>query len=485
MFTASGCSKNNQPDWDDTLPTTVSESDSIINDIESEETTAPISLEMPDGETKVTTTVTNFATGASTDDYSATNTQKPLDAPTIPSNTETTSYFNSANSINSINSSVSQYQNQTAATSASNTLGVSIKSTAYASTAVPYVYGTPITRPYSYSFLSESQRSAYDLILNAIEKHKSSIDFPKSMKITSDDYCAVYQAIYNDENEIYYLDTQMQYVTNVRTDCVTQADLLYTYTEDEIDAMDSMIDLNAANIIAKIKSYMSDYDIVKLFYDELVKSCVYDETAYNSRDIYGCLVQKKAVCGGYAKAFSYLCNKVGIENLTITGDADSIPHMWNMVKLGGQWYHIDVTAGYVQNAVVPYVRYDYFCVDDSVINKNRTIYKQDYTYPKASAQNYNYFVYNNLQVNSWDSAEELIYNEIIRAAAEKRSDIQIRCTEDSFNDIAYMLFDKSSAKALDILDNAYNEVQNKYKVDSITYNRDPNTRVIKIFLVYT
>jgi len=60
------------------------------------------------------------------------------------------------------------------------------------------------------------------------------------------------------------------------------------------------------------------------------------------------LVDGKGVCSGYAGALSILCSACGIECISVHGYATAQPikgkeHAWNAVKIGGDWYHIDVT----------------------------------------------------------------------------------------------------------------------------------------------
>lgn len=64
---------------------------------------------------------------------------------------------------------------------------------------------------------------------------------------------------------------------------------------------------------------------------------------------------KKAVCAGYASLFQAMCEEAKIKCLYITGEAkpSGIRHAWNMVKLDGSWYVMDVTwaAGYVSGVM--------------------------------------------------------------------------------------------------------------------------------------
>ncbi len=341
-------------------------------------------------------------------------------------------------------------------------------------------------RPYSYDFISEKSLYIYDALMTAIEQKKTSVKFSSVMNLTSEDYCAVYQQIYNDECSMFYLDTKMQYAVNSATKNVASANIFYRYSDDEIDRMQSVINSEADRVIAMITPDMSEYDVVKLFYDYLAENVVYDENTENCRDIYGVFADKKAICGGYAKAMEYLCSKVGIEAITITGDADGVPHMWNMVRLGGEWYHIDPTYAVTESKVGPYVRYDYFCVTDEVISRSRTVYEQDYQYPKASSELCNYYVRNGLVADSWEDVKQMLTNQVLEASKEKRLVAEIQCSsKETYDDAVYRLFDRTQAQAIPIMQNVLPEAENKYQCENISYSQDPNTYVIKLFLEYT
>lgn len=516
----SACNKKNKADWEDTLPSAVTTTSATEVQVITEETTPPISIEMPETTTTTTTTKnTELATTAYTTDETEDDDFSPVTGvPEVPvsqftstsatviSSPETENTSATAVSDSEMHTEVSELTGGTlggneniplTGTAASGSdaeihsiLSASGEETPSETADKPYVFKDAISRPYCYSTLDANERQLYDFVIKAMQRHESKITIPSTITVTTDDYCKIYEMIYNSEHSIFYIDTQMKYTSNSKTKRLVSAELCYTYTTDQISAMQKKIDEAAETIINRITDNMTEYDVAKLFYDTIVTNCVYDESGENCRDLYGCLVDGKAICGGYAKAFSYLCDKVGIQTLTITGDslsegADPIPHMWNMIKLGGEWYHIDVTAGYVKNAVTPYIRYDYFCVDDSCIKKSRTVYDQSYSYPAATANKYNYYTYNNLCVDSWESAKELLVNKIIEASSKGETTIQFRCANDEvFEKTVYNLFDKSQAQALTILENVYDSCERKYNRESVTYNQDKSTGVIKIFLSY-
>ena len=74
-------------------------------------------------------------------------------------------------------------------------------------------------------------------------------------------------------------------------------------------------------------------------------------------------MEKKAVCAGYAKAFQLLLNALGIECTYVTSDT----HAWNLVRLEGDYYHIDATWDDSSNTkaeknMSSRVSYHFFCI---------------------------------------------------------------------------------------------------------------------------
>lgn len=83
----------------------------------------------------------------------------------------------------------------------------------------------------------------------------------------------------------------------------------------------------------------STYDKVLAVHDYLCNTVVYQETGEDSHSAYGALINKVAVCEGYALAFQKIMDTMGIPCFVATGNQ----HAWNVVQVDGQWYHIDVT----------------------------------------------------------------------------------------------------------------------------------------------
>ncbi len=137
----------------------------------------------------------------------------------------------------------------------------------------------------------------------------------------------------------------------------------------------------ARHIVAeRISADMSDFEKEKILHDYIVSNTSYDYTNYrrgtlpeDSFSEYGCLVLGKAVCSGYSKAMKLLCDLAGVECMIVAGwsnDNRNEGHSWNIVKIDGEFYHLDVTN---DDAMTPdgteVLTYNYFNITDSEMAK--------------------------------------------------------------------------------------------------------------------
>lgn len=58
---------------------------------------------------------------------------------------------------------------------------------------------------------------------------------------------------------------------------------------------------------------------------------------------YGALVYGMCVCEGYALTFQCLAEALELDSIVVSGETGSGHHAWNLVRVDGQWYHVDVT----------------------------------------------------------------------------------------------------------------------------------------------
>lgn len=156
-------------------------------------------------------------------------------------------------------------------------------------------------------------------------------------------------------------------------------------------------------------SQNGDYEIVHAIHDRLVCGVDYDFALYDEYragntelagnpafHIDGALVNKKAVCDGIVRAFDFLCAMENIPAIRITGSYAGMPHAWNKVRVGGNWYNVDVTADianyYVGGKRYKQLSHGYFLISDDTI-KNFSPSSHDFMPPPFAATiDYDYYV---------------------------------------------------------------------------------------------
>ncbi len=101
---------------------------------------------------------------------------------------------------------------------------------------------------------------------------------------------------------------------------------------------------------------------------------------------YGVLLNKKAVCQGYSETMKMLLTMAGIECYYVTGVAMSggkyYNHAWNIVKISGNYYHVDSTWDDTVPDVSNKVLYRFFNLTDEQISKTHKI-NETQVYPKC------------------------------------------------------------------------------------------------------
>ena len=117
---------------------------------------------------------------------------------------------------------------------------------------------------------------------------------------------------------------------------------------------------------------MSQWQIALSIHDYLVGHFEYDEPL-NLRTGYDLIMKGTSVCAGYAEAYMDLMNRVGIPCHYVV--SEGMNHAWNIVRIGGNWYHVDATWDDPVSDVEGKVLHDFFLVSDKVItDKNHQHY---------------------------------------------------------------------------------------------------------------
>ena len=152
---------------------------------------------------------------------------------------------------------------------------------------------------------------------------------------TDGDYAAL--DLYNGDNFSYSCEEQNgQYIIHVRDQV--------SYRLSKSQEQEYQDKLNS--VMRKVAVKGNTEKKVKSIYSYVTKNVKYDyssnlkDTAYTA---YAALVNKKAVCNGYAPLVYDMCRKADIPCRIIVGTANGGCHAWNLIKVNGKWYNADAT----------------------------------------------------------------------------------------------------------------------------------------------
>ena len=169
-------------------------------------------------------------------------------------------------------------------------------------------------------------------------------------------------ALLLDHPEIFYLDVTKMFMFTESTTTIRGTTYKISIGPDSgisylTEGFNSKADIliaedNLNTVLYAIKSSLNGdiYEQIKQVHNYLIDNTNYDQENESdiSHGIYGALINKVAVCDGYAKAFKYVLDQLGISCVEICGTAQNSSgyiesHAWNDVLINGNWYAIDVT----------------------------------------------------------------------------------------------------------------------------------------------
>lgn len=235
---------------------------------------------------------------------------------------------------------------------------------------------TPVTSQYLYNALpDDTMRDLYKKIQDIAYKYPSERDgkyllgtIPVEEDMTTTQFFLAYRAFTEDHPEVFWLDWNTWASNSLDYSNPTHFAVYSIYSSDELKTLKAELDEALEQFLNDVPSGLSEREIQEYAHDYLIDNCEYDYDALdeegNSDPDYinvvrvhnaiGALVDKKAVCQGYATAYQLLLNRLGVDCVQIRGTGSALDpelrmrtskvnHRWNAVKNGSNWVMTDVT----------------------------------------------------------------------------------------------------------------------------------------------
>ncbi len=193
-----------------------------------------------------------------------------------------------------------------------------------------------ITAEYAEGIDGEAVKAA---IYDALEHLEKSLNLSE-YRISMEKWYDYYAEVVNENPKFFYADSSCGCSYEPNTGYVKNLYFEYTMEPDEIITARAFFEKEISAILSGIETSWSDMEKVLYLHDYLTQNYEYD-TSYSIYDAYNFLHSRKGVCQAYMLVFTELMKRLGIPVKPV----ESVPmhHIWNMVQLNGNWYHVDVT----------------------------------------------------------------------------------------------------------------------------------------------
>ncbi len=245
---------------------------------------------------------------------------------------------------------------------------------------------------------------------------------------------------------------------------------------------ESELNSKVDSVLSDIPAELSEYEREKYVYNWMIENCQYDKDVNNrsnkwqSFTAYGAIVESKAVCEGYSRAMKLLLNRLGIECQLVTGYTNQTPHMWNIVKIDGNYYHLDATFDTSSQIKL----YDYFNISDNQVERDHVIDPNYYNgmnrlngqynlnIPICEKTTANYFESEGIVINSLDEkTDEIVVNSLVKLASEGKESAPFRISDDlNYQETIIKMLSKPPYKLLYYVNEANERLDSSHQIDT-------------------
>ncbi len=331
---------------------------------------------------------------------------------------------------------------------------------------------------YPYSELTEKERTGYDMLLSAVKAFEPTVDFPD--EYTAEEIHKLFVLVYNQESDIFWLDSLFSRPSD--NGILT---LSYRFDADEVRFMRTELGNITKKIIDSLPQNSSDYEKILAFHDHIILGCDFSDAGEYTSTAYGVLADGKARCEGYAFAFSYLCDKAGIQNYIATGlNSDGLAHAWNKVLLDGEWYNLDCTWDdpMLEKENPYFLRHDYMLLPDKdIIGISHFPNEEYFAHIPCTGEKYGFFINEELYFQNADEAAGVFLAKLDETAKKGGRNIEMRLSSaEEYQKCCEILFDESAVS------DKVEELNGIHgcRITSLIKNTNDELNVIHISLFY-
>jgi len=278
-------------------------------------------------------------------------------------------------------------------------------------------------------FVPENLRFTYFEILNRLKNYEK--DIVLSRAVSEDDFLHILIYIRDFNPELFFIDWSLYNYKATSDSKITEVN--FTFFEGDTGQMAASLESKVKSVVEQANRYPNLFERELFVHDWLINNVTYLVDEKNTGSAYGALVESKARCEGYARAFQLIMLRLGVPTLSVIGTAENERHMWNAVDLYGEYYFVDVTFDDDANEknITSYseqeISHSCFNITDEVLLRTHIVSPsgssdkygayQNLVLPECNSNQFNYFRIRGLAVKNLNQFKYVLE----RNASNKRA----------------------------------------------------------------
>ncbi len=300
---------------------------------------------------------------------------------------------------------------------------------------------------YAYNTLTDKQKQIYSALYEGVKDHSSTIDI-RSLGANLTDLDMAFNAMDYENPQFFWMKSGYSY--SHAGGKIYYIMPQYSRTASEAARLLPVLEATVKKIGTEAMKQKTLFERIKYIHDTIINGCEYTLSGGEYiRDADGALINGQALCEGYAKAFAYICQSIGIEAICVSGESNGGSHMWNLVKLDGSWYHMDVTFD-DPISDEPMCEYTHFGLTTANISKTHTI-DNPFVIPTCTATKYNYYKATGTSIYSKAStAYTALITQTVKNYKNGIMRTSITCTDSCVVELYKLIESKGSAVYTDL-----------------------------------
>ena len=266
-----------------------------------------------------------------------------------------------------------------------------------------------------YSQLDEEDQAIYHEIRNGLLVSNEQIQLDTD---NANNVHEIFRLVMYDNPELFWVTGTASATVSRWSDgrAYTVFEPKYGHTGETKVAMQAEIDEAVEAFLASVEPGLSEYDLVRVVYEYIISTTEYDLESTDNQNIYSVFANRESVCAGFSKAAQLLLSRLGIFATYVVGNAyvpgvssEPIPHAWNLVRVYGEYYFLDVTWGspvFQEGSGLAHridVLYDYLLLNEEMLFRTHTL-GEGIELPPVTSLQHNFFVMNDMFYETHDPA---------------------------------------------------------------------------------